>query len=115
MLPVSPLLPTSPALVAHQARRRGRQGGLVFADRHVSFGELANAIDELGSWLGTRGLGRGDAVGVMAANEPALVAMLYALWGLGAVVVPVSVRATADEVARQLEHARARALVCDTK
>jgi acyl-CoA synthetase (AMP-forming)/AMP-acid ligase II len=110
---VSPLLPTSPALVAHQARRRGLHGGLIFADRHVTYGELAAAIDELGAWLAKRGLGKGDAVGVMAANEPGLVAMLYAVWGIGGVVVPVSVRATADEAARQLAHARARALLCD--
>jgi len=37
------------------------------------------------------------------------------VWGLGAIVVPVSVRATSEEAARQLDHARARALLCDTK
>src|SRR5215470_14892423 len=111
----SPLLPTSPAFIQHQARRRGRAGGIVFGDDHVTFGVLAGAIDDLATWLARRGLGSGDAIGVMAANEPALVGMLYALWGIGAVAVPVSVRATGEETARQLEHARARALLCDTK
>ena len=111
----TPLLPTSPAFVRHQAQRRGSHGGLVFGDRRITYGELATAIDDLGAWLTRRGLGKGDAVAVMAANEPALVAMLYAVWGLGAIAVPVSVRATADEVVRQLEHARVRALLCDTK
>ena len=87
----------------------------MFDDRRVTYGELATAIDALGAWLARRGLGKGDAVGIMAANEPAIAAMLYAVWGLGAVAVPVSVRATAAEASRQLEHARARALLCDTK
>ena len=111
----SPLLVTSPAFVHHQARRRGDAGGVVFGDERLTYGALATTIDELGAWLARRGLGSGDAVGIMAANEPAVVAMLYAVWGLGAVVVPVSVRATAEETTRQLEHARARALLCDTK
>ncbi|MGH7894257.1 MAG: class I adenylate-forming enzyme family protein [Candidatus Binatia bacterium] len=111
----SPLLPTSPAFVRHQARRRGDAGGVVFGDRRHTYGELETAIDEFADWLARRGLGRGDAVGVIAANEPAIVAMLYAVWGLGAVVVPLSTRASAAELARQLEHARARALICDAK
>jgi long-chain acyl-CoA synthetase len=115
MPPFSPLLPTSPAFVRHQARRRGDVGGIVFGDERLSYGAIADAVDALAEWLARRGLGRGDAVGIMAANEPAIVAMLYAVWGIGAVAVPVSVRATADETARQLDHARARGLVCDAK
>jgi fatty-acyl-CoA synthase len=111
----SPLLPTTPAFVRHQAARRGEAGGIAFGDRCYTYGELASAIDELGHWLARRGLGRGDAIGIMAANEPALVAMLYAVWGLGAIVVPMSTRATAAEVVVQLEHARVRALLCDPK
>ncbi len=110
-----PLLPTSPAFVHHQARRRGAAGGIVFGEQRLTYGELATVIDELAAWLARRGLGGGDAIGIMAANEPTLVAMLYAVWSLGAVIVPVSARATAEETARQLEHARARALVCDVK
>jgi acyl-CoA synthetase (AMP-forming)/AMP-acid ligase II len=110
----SPLLPTSPAFLHHQARRRGDAGGIAFGDRRHPYGEIAAAVDTLCVWLARRGLGRGDALGVMAANEPALVTMLYAVWGIGAIAVPVSVRATGEEVARQLDHARARALLCDT-
>jgi len=69
-------------------------------------GELAVAADELAGWLARRGVGAGQHVGVTAANEPALVAMLYALWGLGAVAVPIGVRAPAAET-RGLPGARA--------
>ena len=108
------LLPTSPSFLRLQGERRGAAGGLVFADRLIPWGELAAAADELAGWLARRGVGAGQHVGVTAANEPALVAMLYALWGLGAVAVPIGVRAPAAETARLLAHARVSGLLADT-
>jgi len=113
--PDPPLLPTSPEFLHLQARRRGAAGGVIAGDRRIAFGALADATAGLATWLARRGVGAGDAVGIMAANEPAIVALLYAVWGLGAVAVPVSVRSTEDETARLLTHARARVLVADTK
>ena len=106
-------MPTALGLLQHQAQRRGTAGGVWFEDRHTPFGALADAATGLAAWLVQRGLGAGDPVGVMAANTPALVAMLYAVWGIGGVVVPLSVRSTADETANLLTHARARGLLCD--
>src|SRR5207249_3240111 len=97
-----------------QGERRGAAGGLLFAGRRIPWGELAAAADDLADWLARRGVGAGQHVGVLAANEPALVAMLYALWGLGAVAVPIGVRATAAEAARLLAHARASSLLADS-
>ncbi len=107
------LLPTTPAFLGLQARRRGSRGGLVFAGRAIAYGELAAAVDALGRFLAARGVGAGDAVAVMAANVPAMPALLYAVWALGATAVPIGARATAAEAARLLVHARARMLLCD--
>lgn len=113
---MSPLhLPTAPVLLRQQALRRGPAGGLLFEGRSTPFGALAAAVDDLAAWLVRRGLGAGDPIGVMAANEPAIVAMLYAVWGIGAVAVPVSIRSTGAEAAALLSHARARALLCDAR
>src|SRR5437870_5568864 len=106
------LVPTSPAFL-HLQGRRDAPGGLFFAGRRIPWGELAGAVDALADWLARRGVETGQHVGAMAANEPALVAMLYALWGLGAVPVPIGVRATAEETARLLVHARATAVLAD--
>jgi acyl-CoA synthetase (AMP-forming)/AMP-acid ligase II len=111
--PVAPLLPTTPAFLRLQAARRGEDGGLVFRGRALKFAELASAADELGHWLARHGVGARTPVGVLAGNEPGLVAALFALWGLGAVVVPISMRSTAAEAARLLTHARARLLLAD--
>jgi acyl-CoA synthetase (AMP-forming)/AMP-acid ligase II len=106
------LVPTAPDFLRLQARR-GASGGLVAGGRRIAYGELVEAAEGLARWLARRGVAAGQHVGVMAANEPALVAALYALWGLGAVAVPVGVRATADEVASLLGHARAAGLLAD--
>jgi len=108
------LLPTSSEFLHLQARRRREAGGLFFAGRRIPYGELAAAVDELASWLTRRGLGGGDPVGVMAANEPAMVTTMFAVWSIGGVAVPISVRSTRDETARLLAHSGARALLCDT-
>jgi len=50
----------------------------------------------------------------MAGNGPAFVAMMFAVWGTGAVAVPIGVRSTTEEAARLLTHSRAVALLCDT-
>ncbi|TMA68276.1 MAG: long-chain fatty acid--CoA ligase [Deltaproteobacteria bacterium] len=107
------LLPTSPAFLRLQATRRGEAGGLGWAGRRIAYGELAATVDELAAWLARRGLGAGHPIGVLAANEPAMVAMLFAVWGIGAVVVPIAVRSTAAETAHLLQHSRARVLLCD--
>jgi len=107
------LLPTSPAFLRLQARRRTLDGGLVFGDRRILFAELAAAVETLCEWLVRRGLGRGDHVAVLAGNEPAQVAMMFAVWGVGGVAVPIPVRSTVAEAAQLLDRSRAVALVCD--
>jgi fatty-acyl-CoA synthase len=103
---------TSPDFLRLQGRR-ATAGGLFCAGRRIPYGELAAAVDALAAWLAQRGLGAGQPIAVLAANEPALVAMLYAVWGIGAVAVPIGVRSTGAEVTRLLDHARASALLCD--
>jgi len=107
------LLPTSPEYLRLQARRRGAQGGLYFGATQTSYGDLFVAVERLAAWLVQRGLGAGDHVAVMAANQPAMVAMMYAVWGIGAVAVPIAVRSTEQDATQLLSHSRARALLCD--
>ena len=110
---MSLLLPSTPDFLRLQAQRRGGEGGLFFGGRHIVYGELAAAVDELAHWLAKRGIGGGHRLGIMAANEPALVAATFAVWGLGAVAVPIGVRSTARETGVLLERSQAAALLCD--
>src|SRR5262245_32063547 len=107
-----PLAPTSLEFLRLQSRR-GVAGGVCFAGRRIGYAELTAEAETLAAWLARRGVGAGQPVGVLAGNEPALVAVLYALWGLGAIVVPIGVRSTAAEAAQLLAHARASGIVTD--
>ena len=107
------LLPTAPDFLRLQARRRGTAGGVAFAGRALTFAELAEAVDSLATWLVRRGIGAGQPVGIMAGNTPAMAVMLYATWAVGAVAVPISIRAMPEEAATLLDHARAGVLLCD--
>lgn len=110
---MSLLLPTSLDFLQLQAQRRGMAGGLVYDDRHTTFGELGDAATGLAARLAGRGLGKGHHIAVMMANHPALVASTYAAWGIGATVVPISARSTTDETAHILMHARCSAVIAD--
>jgi acyl-CoA synthetase (AMP-forming)/AMP-acid ligase II len=109
------LLPTSPDFLRLQAQRRADAGGLIYGNARVSYPALSAAVTEMMAWLVKRGVGRGSHVALLAANEPALVALQFAVWGLGAVAVPISVRSTTDETARLLVHSRASMLLCDER
>src|SRR2546428_5358522 len=111
---MAPLLPTSSSFLRLQGERRGAAGGLVFSVRRIAWCVLSSSADDLAGWLARRGVGAGQHVGVTAANDPALLAMLYALWGVGAVAVPIGVRATAAEMARLLAHSRGSGLLADS-
>jgi len=110
---MSLLLPTSTGYLRLQAHRRRDRGGIIAYDQHLSFGALADAADAASQWLVRRGIGSGDHVALLAGNTPALVIWQFALWSIGAVVVPISPRSTVGEAAQLLDHAQCRYLVCD--
>lgn len=107
------ILPSSLDFLHLQAHRRGDAGGIHFRGTHTTFRAVADATNDLAHWLSRRGVGRGTHVAVFAANEPAMVAMTYAAWSLGAVSVPIGVRSTAEEVSGLLTQSCCAAVLCD--
>ncbi|OBI91563.1 class I adenylate-forming enzyme family protein [Mycobacterium asiaticum] len=76
---------------------------LVFEDRQFSLPQLATLTDGLAASLHKRGVGPGHRVAVMASNRPEFVAVVQALWRLGAAAVLLSPAWKRSEV----EHALA--------
>ena len=107
------LLPTSLDFLRLQARRRGDAGGLFFGGHQLTYAEIAHGAERLAAWLAKRGIGDGDHVAVMSANNPVMVASTFAIWAIGGVTVPIAARSTAGEVAHLLAHSRARAVLSD--
>ncbi len=73
--------------------------------------QAAQAIRAAAGGLAARGIAKGDVVALYAANAPDYVVAFHAIAALGAVVTTINPAYTVDELAFQLEHAGARALI----
>jgi long-chain acyl-CoA synthetase len=71
---------------------------LVFEERRFSLPQLDALADGLAATLTKRGVTAGQRVAVMASNRPEFVAVLLAIWRLGATAVLVSPAWKRDEV-----------------
>jgi fatty-acyl-CoA synthase len=88
---------------------------LVTVDGHLTYADLAERVDEDARALVYAGVGKGTRVGLWMENGVDWVALLFAITGLGAVVVPVSTFAVADDLAYQLRHADVAVLVMSAR
>jgi long-chain acyl-CoA synthetase len=65
----------------------------------LSLGELRSRIDALSGTLRAAGVQAGQAVGNIVTPGPSAVVIMFAVWAIGAVYVPINDRYTAEEVA----------------
>ncbi|MFG3614500.1 class I adenylate-forming enzyme family protein [Nocardia sp. NPDC047654] len=101
-------------LVAGSAH--GDRDYLVTADRRISFTEHAAAVAALATALRDRfGVGKGDRVGILAANTPEWVITFWAAQTLGAIAVGYNAWWAPREIAYGLEHTSPTVLVADAK
>ena len=77
----------------------------------TTFSELADNAARFAAYLGYRGLGPGDRVGVMLTNRPEFAVVFYGVLHAGAVVVPIDPLRSAREVEFVLTNTGARLLV----
>ena len=81
---------------------------LSYRDFHARSNQLARGLQRLG-------VGHGDRVAVMAGNCIEYPLIYFAAIKLGAIVVPVNMRFTADEVAAVLAHSESATLFASTE
>src|SRR5688500_12691836 len=80
--------------------------GFTYAEHHERIRKLAGALRELG-------IEPGDRVATLLPNVHAMLELHYAVPGIGAVLVPLNTRLTADDYAYILEHSGARLVFAD--
>jgi long-chain acyl-CoA synthetase len=73
-----------------QAAERPEATAIVFGDERIAWGELVERVERLAHGLAERGIGAGDAVGLVLRDDPWFVTCFHAVTALGAVVVPVN-------------------------
>src|SRR5437899_9106696 len=100
-------------VLAHHAARTPDKAMTVFEGEATTYREMATRVAALAGGLAERGVGRGEVVGLLSYNCPEFLETVFAANYLGAIAMPINWRLAAPEVRYILEHAEARALVCD--
>lgn len=86
---------------------------VVDGGRRLSYRSLGSEVDALAHHLRHRGIGAGDRIATLLPNSTPYLASYFAAAGLGAIVVPLNTRLTADELAFILGDSGAAALIAD--
>ncbi len=76
---------------------------LVSRGRETTYGELRDHVARARTALGDLGVGPGDRVGIVSANNWYFVVSALAVWAAGGAVVPLNPRSPAAELRRELE------------
>ncbi|MEU7061610.1 long-chain fatty acid--CoA ligase [Streptomyces sp. NPDC046197] len=99
-------------ILAENARRRPDRTALVEGDLRLTFAEVWQRAREQAGALVALGIRPGDRVALMAPNTADFPAAYYAIAAAGAVVVPVHLLLSAEEVRHVLKDSGARLLLC---
>lgn len=100
-------------LLAGSAARNPQGEALVAGSRRLTWGELLALAEAAARAIAAQGITTGDRVVMVMGNRPDFLITLFALYRLGAVAVPVSIRASQPEVAYAVANTTARLLIHD--
>ena len=87
-------------------------GAVCGADR-LTYGQLASRVDRLSSSLESLGVRRGDVVACLSFNCHRLLELYYAVPQMGAILLPINVRLTSDDIAYIVNDSGASTLVVE--
>ena len=105
-------IPLSPIEFARRARRLyGTREAVVDGDERFTYEAFLGRCDRWSSALQSLGVRQGDRVVYIAPNTHAQLESFYAVPQIGAVLVPVNYRLTADDFSYIINHSGAR-VVC---
>ncbi len=96
-----------------RARATPDRVAIDYLDRHVTYAELDAASDAFADAFAGEGLRRGDRVATLTGNTPEHVAVLFACARAGLILLPLSWRLTAPELAYQLDDAEPSLLLVE--
>ncbi len=104
--------PMTPLDFMRRARRLyGEREAVVDEGLRLSYSAFFERCDKWSAVLQRYGIGKGDRVAYLAPNTHALLEGFYAVPQIGAILVPINYRLTADDFAYIINHSGAR-IVC---
>lgn len=102
-------------LLYEQAESGADREALVYREERISFAELVERVERLAAGFAGRGIGPGDAVGLVLRDGPWLVAAFHAIAALGAKVVPANPAFKQAELEFWFRSTGVRAVVSDER
>jgi acyl-CoA synthetase (AMP-forming)/AMP-acid ligase II len=97
--------------LANSAHNYGSLDALIIGDQRATYQELDEAVNRRANSLLELGVKKGDHVGTLSANSLELVETIYALNRINAVVVPLHLRLSPEELVYIMNHADLSTLV----
>jgi fatty-acyl-CoA synthase len=83
----------------------------VFEGRQITYSALHGSANQIGCWLQSLGIEKGDRVAVMLTNCPQFIELYLACARLGAIFVPINTRLAIPELEHILHNCRPRLMV----
>lgn len=91
-----------------QAQKYPDRDLVVTAERHITYGDLWNAVGNVSRSLIALGVKRRDHVAVLMANEPEYAFIKIAIAAVGAVAVPLNTMMKVDELSYMLSQSKSK-------
>ena len=108
----APITPQDvPALMENAAAKYGTRPAIDFMDRIYSYGEVAKLVNRAAKGLQAQGLNKGDRIGLMLPNCPAMVISYYAVLKAGGTVVNFNPLYAEEEIRDQIEDSECDVLI----
>ncbi len=102
---------TLAGLVGYCAQQYGQKRALVFKNREFTFADIEILSNKLGNSLKGLGIAKGDRVSIYSQNSWEWIIGYYAVLKIGAVVNPINVMLTPEEVLYVVDDCGAKALL----
>ncbi len=98
-----------------QAAERPDALAVVYGEERIAWRELVERVERLAHGLADRGVGAGDAVGLVLRDDPWFVTSFHAVTALGGIVVPVNPAFKQTEIEFSFRSAGVKAIVSDER
>ncbi len=103
------------AMLAAVAAARPQAAALVDGVRDLDYAALDTQVNRIANALAGAGIASGDRVALFLGNSIEFIALLFGIWRLGAIAVPIGTRQSAAELEYMLNQCAASALCFDAE
>jgi len=98
-------------LLERNVAKHGAAEAYVCEDRRLTWAEFGAEVERLAGGLAGLGIGKGDRVAMLMANRIEFVSVMFAAIRLGAIIVPLSVRAQRPEITYMVQQSGAAVII----